>query len=92
MTDKPTDTAARDAAIRECALCDTDQECVDDGEAYICADRAACNARVMRAARKARAVAWLKDKPKAGKAWTTKTYVYDTQEPNNGREPRDTRL
>ena len=36
------------------------------------------------AARKARAKAFLRDKPKAGKAWTTKTYVYD-KEQDNGR-------
>lgn len=34
-------------------------------------------------ARKARAIAFLKDKPKAGKGWTSKTYVYD-KEPHNG--------
>ena len=37
------------------------------------------------AARKANARAFLKDKPKAGKAWTSKTYVYDKEE-NDGRE------
>ena len=31
--------------ITECALCYHFGSCVDDGEAYICADRAACEAR-----------------------------------------------
>jgi hypothetical protein len=29
-----------------CAICYSLQPCIDDGEAYICADRAACRARV----------------------------------------------
>ncbi len=31
--------------ITECANCYELQECFDDGEAYICVDRAACQAR-----------------------------------------------
>lgn len=31
--------------ITECACCNTEQPCFDDGEAYICLDRTACKAR-----------------------------------------------
>ncbi len=31
--------------ITECANCYSPRECFDDGEAYICVDRAACQAR-----------------------------------------------
>lgn len=31
----------------ECALCYTTTECIDDGEAYICVNRHACNMAVI---------------------------------------------